>query len=201
MPKTQILVIGNGESRQGLDLPTLAKNKITVGCNALHRDFVVDHLICCDQRMVNEALINPANTKIYTRPDWIDKYQKFSRVVRVPELPYRGEARWDQPFHWGSGSYALLKAAELGNDIQLIGFDLYSKDSLVNNVYKDTANYLSKDKPAVDPNYWIHQFSMVFKSFPDKYFTIYNIGNWNMPDSWKLSNVNYKTLDTFTVTQ
>jgi hypothetical protein len=198
MPSTQILVIGNGESRLALDLPLLAKNKITVGCNAVHRDFAVDHLICCDQRMVNEALTNPLNTKIYTRPDWADKYQKFGRVFRVPDLPYKGEARWDQPFHWGSGSYALLKAAELGNDIELIGFDLVSKDKLVNNVYKGTSNYLTPDKPAVDPTYWIHQFYMVFRTFPDKYFTVYNTNEWTIPKTWKLANVSFKDIDTLT---
>jgi len=191
-------VLGNGESRLGLDLPLLTKNRITVGCNAIHRDFTVDHLICCDQRMVNEALTNTSNLKIYTRPDWADRYQKFERVFRVPDLPYKSEERWDRPFHWGSGSYALLKAAELGNDISLIGFDLYGSEKKVNNIYKDTENYLSKDKSAVDPSYWIHQFSMVFKIFSDKYFAVYNYKNWVMPESWKLANVVFKNIDTLT---
>lgn len=148
--------------------------------------------------MVNEALTNPANTKIYTRTDWSDKYQKFGRVFEVPDLPYKGEARWDQPFHWGSGSYALLKGTELGDNLILVGFDLIGKNKLVNNVYKGTDNYLSPDKPAVDPSYWIHQFSMVFKTFPDKYFTIFNTDDWPIPETWKLANVSFKTIDTLT---
>ena len=200
MSNLTTLVIGNGESRSALDLKAITQNKITVGCNAIHRDFTVDHLICCDQRMVNEAVQNYKNNNslIYTRLDWADKYKKFSNVLRVPELPYQGESRWDQPFHWGSGSYALLKSTELGNNIFLIGFDLYGNNQLVNNIYKDSNNYLEKNKPAVDPNYWIHQFSMVFKLFPDKYFTIFNYVGWKMPESWHLANVNFKNIDTLT---
>lgn len=200
MLKQQTLVIGNGESRQGLNLSALAQNKITVGCNALHRDFTVDHLICCDQRMVNEALQNPKNNNsiIYTRANWSDSYKKFPNVCRVPDLPYKGKDRWDQPFHWGSGTYALLVAASISDNISMIGFDLVSKSKTVNNIYKGTDNYSKPDSQSVDPVYWIYQTSMVFRSFPDKYFTIFNDDGWNIPDSWKLSNVNYKTLDTLT---
>lgn len=193
------LVIGNGESRLGLDLKTIAQNKITVGCNAVHRDFAVDHLVCCDQRMVIEAVknLNNNNTRIYTRSDWVNTFAKLG-VHRVPELPYTGDQRWDQPFHWGSGGYALLVAVGLSNHVDIIGFDLMSTTGKVNNLYKDTKNYSKADQHPVDPTYWIHQTSMVFNSFPDKYFTVFNYSDWKMPESWHLANVNFKSIDTLT---
>ena len=191
----QSLVIGNGESRQDLNISLLIDNYTTIGCNAVHRDIDVDHLVCCDQRMVREAVENSVG-KIYTRENWADTFKKFPQVFRVPDLPYTGLLRMDQPFHWGSGSYAVLLAATLSDNISLIGFDLYGTNNCVNNVYKNTANYSEADKRAVDPTYWIYQISKVFSLYPDKYFTVFNRSNWPMPDSWHLNNVKFKTLDT-----
>ena len=58
---SQALVIGNGESRRHVDVSTYTQHTL-IGCNAIHRDLNVDHLICCDRRMAEEAVTNP-NTK------------------------------------------------------------------------------------------------------------------------------------------
>ena len=192
----QILVIGNGESRRPVNIDQIKQNYITIGCNAIHRDVSVDHLVCCDQRMVREAILNFANKKIYTRSDWYKSFQKFPTVLELPSLPYIGNMRADEPFHWGSGPYAVLLAAQLGDTVSLIGFDLIGNGQLVNNIYKGTENYSSADSHAVDPSYWVYQISKVFELFPDKYFIIYNKEDWAMPDSWKLGNVEFKNIDT-----
>jgi hypothetical protein len=189
------IAIGNGESRAGINLTNLS-NRITVGCNAVVRDFPVDHLVCVDRRMVREALQHTnCPNNVYTRQDWISEFKHLSKVLPVPKLPYQGTSRVDEPFHWGSGPYAVLKAAELADRIELIGFDLWSNDKHINNLYKGTNNYNSVDHRAIDPKYWIHQVSMVFTHFPDKYFTIYNLAEWQLPDSWCLANVSFKSLD------
>jgi hypothetical protein len=186
-----VLAIGNGESRAGIQFANIQ----TVGCNAIHRDQRVDHLICCDRRMVREALASPnPPTAIYTRPDWV---KEFPKVQTVPDLPYKGTHRSDEPFQWGSGPYAVLLAAMLSDQIEMIGFDLDSVDNKVNNVYKGTTNYLGTDARAVDPSYWINQVAKVFTSFPHKYFTIYNTHSWQQPLVWCLDNVKFKTLDLF----
>ena len=51
-----MIVIGNGESRKGIDINELQSEK--VGCNAIIRDFTVHHLVCCDKRMVAEAILS-----------------------------------------------------------------------------------------------------------------------------------------------
>jgi hypothetical protein len=49
-----MLVIGNGESRASVNIDKLNYTKI--GCNAILRDFSVDHLVCVDRPMLLEAL-------------------------------------------------------------------------------------------------------------------------------------------------
>ena len=47
-------VLGNGTSRKSLNLQTLKTKGITYGCNALYREFVPDHLVCVDTKMIIE---------------------------------------------------------------------------------------------------------------------------------------------------
>ena len=195
--------IGNGESRKDIDINSLSSFK--VGCNAVMRDYTVDYLVCVDRRMVQEAIDRKANehSLVYTRPDWFKNYSNHKRVRVVPELPYVGNERWDEPFQWGSGPYAVLIAARFSKErtVNLIGFDLYSNTKTVNNVYKDTPSYDSSDKRAVDPRYWIHQIGMVFRCFPKIQFTIYQDPSWELPQAWnypnvsvdKISNISYNT--------
>jgi len=183
-----MLVIGNGESRSTINLKNLTDTKI--GCNAILRDTKVDHLVCVDKRMLKEAVTSSYHqtAKVYTRKDWWTQYRLEKNIRPVPELPYASYERWDQPWHWGAGPYAVLLACKLSNDIKLIGFDLYGNDGKVNNVYKDTANYNMSYKRAVDPSYWIHQIGILFSLYTDKQFTIYQ-DNWTLPKAWNYTNV------------
>ena len=198
---SQALVIGNGESRSHLDLNSLKINNILIGCNAIHRDIVVDHLVCCDRRMVEEAVKNPdtVNTEIYVREDWFKYYrkiQKLKNIKQVPALPYQGEAKRDRPEHWGSGGYAVLVAAELGfTNITLVGFDLYSKNNKVNNVYKGTTNYAAPDSHAIDHSYWVYQIAKVFDLFPKINFVVLNNNDWIMPREWLKQNVRFENIE------
>lgn len=185
-----ILVLGNGESRLQVDLSKLPETKI--GCNAIHRDYLVDFLVAVDRRCVAEGLTS--QIPIYTRTEWVNQFNS-TQVIPLPELPYTGSSRADDPIHWGSGPYAVLLAATFGDKIKLLGFDLWGCGDYINNVYKGTQNYNKSDYRAVDPSYWIHQISKIFECFPDKYFLIYNRPEWNMPNSWKRTNVEFKTLD------
>jgi len=183
--------IGNGESRTKIDIDKLVGTK--VGCNAIFRDYDIDHIVCVDKRMMDEALQTGANqtSLLYTRKDWWYRYSDFKRTRIVPELPYAGSERWDDSFQWGSGPYAVLLAAKQTtvDKVDLIGFDLYSDTKKVNNVYKDTQNYDPADKRAVDPRYWIHQIGKVFECYPNINFTIYQKDGWQLPKAWKHTNI------------
>lgn len=185
-----MLVIGNGESRTNVDIDAI--DSIKIGCNAIHRDFKVNHLVCVDRRMVNEAVEQGVNEHalVYTREDWISQYTpKYKRIRQVPDLPYVGSDRWDEPFQWGSGPYAVLLGAKMNEEVSLIGFDLYSTTNNVNNVYKDTNGYDASTKRAVDPRYWIHQIGKVFEIYRRRTFTIYQQQDWELPKVWNYPNV------------
>jgi hypothetical protein len=151
--------------------------------------------------MVNESVGNKKISSIYTRPRYYKDFYKVlqkEKVKNLPDLPYEGSLKPDQPEHWGSGPYAVLLAAELNfKDILLVGFDLYGKNNLVNNVYKGSNNYLPENKSAVDPSYWIYQMRKVFLHYSNKNFKIFNYENWQCPTDWQLPNVEVFGLDKF----
>ncbi len=180
-----MLIIGNGESRSGIDLNKINMPKI--GCNAVFRDCYTEHLVCVDRPMVKEAISFGAteDRTVYTRSDW---YMRFN-IEPVPNLPYQGAAKADDPFNWGSGAYAVLLGATLSSTVGLIGFDLYSSNGKINNVYKDSENYKHSDHSAVDPRYWIYQIAQVVSHFPQTQFTIFQTDAWQLPNSWKKSNL------------
>lgn len=190
----QAVVAGNGESRLSFDLFFLKSQFTIFGCNAAYRDNNIDHLVCCDRRMVKEFLVSEKTniTKVYTRPDWKNMFDP-SGVSFLPDLPYQGIERQDQPRHWGSGPYALLLAASMNFEkIFMIGFDLYGHGALVNNVYKGTDNYQGTQTNAVNPSYWIYQVAKVFEYYKDTEFCVIQPNDWKMPKSWKFSNVSVK---------
>jgi len=197
MPRA--LVIGNGESRRQFDISTYPDH-VLIGCNAIHRDLNVNHLICCDRRMAEEAVNNPdtKDTEIYVRDHWhhyFRKIRQYKNINLLPEVPTRGELKKDQAEHWGSGGYAVLLSAVLGHEeVAMIGFDLYPIDHAVNNIYKGTVNYARTGSQAVDPSYWIYQIAAVFIYHPNTTFVIYNRSDWNMPPEWQKNNVKFIAL-------
>ena len=89
----------------------------------------------------------------------------------------------------------MLLGAKLSEQVNLIGFDLHSQTSKVNNVYKDTKGYDASTKHAVDPRYWIHQIGKVFELYRKRKFTIYQTNDWKLPKCWNYPNVSLDTLD------
>ena len=182
-----MIVIGNGTSRTRINLNNLHEEKI--GCNAIFRDYFVEHLVCCDKRIVKQAL--PFHKNIYTRSRWNQEF----KVNAVPDLPYKGKDRKDDPFHWGTGPYAVLLGTTLSKNIKMIGFDLYGNNGKVNNVYSDTEGYNSSDSSQVDHSYWLYQISKIFRYYPNTKFTIYQDKDWKFPKGWNYANVSLDTLD------
>ncbi len=198
------VVIGNGESRKPIDIQKLTGRIILIGCNAIHRDAIVDHLICVDNRMVEEAVanINTSETNIYVRSSSYNLFhtvQRRKNILLVPPIPNQSTDRIDQSRNWGSGSFALLIGAQLPNvnKIYLLGFDLYGIDSFVNNLYKNTKNYSDEQSHAINPDYWINQSLKIFKLYPNKEFVIVNQSNWKIPNQWCLENVRVELIENF----
>jgi hypothetical protein len=127
--------------------------------------------------------------------DALNRKESCGGHYRV-EYQEQGEAKRDQPDHWGSGGYAVLVAAELGfENISLVGFDLYSKNNKVNNIYKGTNNYAAPDSHSIDYNYWVYQVSKIFHLYPSTQFTILNQSDWVLPGDWQLPNVQFRNIE------
>ena len=181
-----VTVIGNGESRKNFDLYSLTFLGETVGTNAVHRDFIPDYLVCCDRRMCSEALNNGYKNPLYTRSDWRSQFSYWKNVRVLPDLPYEGDKRPDDPFQWGSGGHALNVACTLGPQfVVMLGFDLYGINKLTNNIYKDTEHYNGKEKDAVDPSYWIYQTAKLFEHYPKIKFLQIQPDDWEPPAEWE----------------
>lgn len=179
MPIRTSFVIGNGESRKDIDLESCKKRGLTVGCNAIVRDFEPHIVSAADQRMVEQIINSKYFGKIYTRPDWNVKLM----VDEYPQLPYEGKDRFDNPWHWNSGPHAVNIACQSKhagwfgkktNLCFLLGFDLKQSDN-PNNIYKNTQGY---DNKVVDPTHWHYQLNKLFQCYSEVSFV------WVVPDDF-----------------
>mgnify|MGYP001356055921 CR=1 FL=1 len=194
-----VTIIGNGESRLGFDLQPLKKFSTVVGCNAQFRDYNFDYFVCADRHMCQEAVNTVGKqTIIYTRDKWADMFAMWPNVKKLPALPYEGDKRQDEPFHWGTGPYAgVLGLTFKPKAIFMLGFDLHplTKDK-PNNMYTGSEGYTYIKRP-VDPSYWIYQFhKLMGYSDPDTRWIVVNHDRWEMPKEWSdHSNVYQETYD------
>ena len=183
-----VSIIGNGESRRGFDLSPLKSFSTVIGCNAIHRDYVTEYLVCADRHMCQQAMNAVGKgTTIFTRDKWSDQFANWPNVRKLPDLPYSGDKRQDEPFHWGTGPYAgVLGLTFKPKAIFMLGFDLYSSDkSTPNNMYTGSEGY-TYIKRAVDPSYWIYQFhKLMGYSDPSTRWIVVNSPDWKMPEEWK----------------
>lgn len=199
MPIRPSFVIGNGESRQGIDLEACKKNGLTVGCNAIVRDFHPHIVSAADQRMVEQIKQSKYQGRIYTRPDWNSKLL----VEAFPELPYQGNKREDNPWHWNSGPHAVNIACaskhagwftKKTNLCFLIGFDLTQTDAC-NNMYKGTDGY---DNKVIDPKYWHYQIDKLLGLYANITFVWIAPNNYKCPTQWqKHDNFFRESVDNF----
>ena len=151
-------VLGNGVSRQAVDLNQLRSLGKIYGCNALYRDFTPDVLVATDKPIATEIQNSgyPIKNKFYTRKP-IDNLG----AVKVPH-DYYG---------YSSGPLATSIAALDGNHlIYMIGFDMGPVNSKFNNIYADTDFYRKSDATPVFTGNWIKQIRKIAEDFPKTQF-------------------------------
>lgn len=105
-----------------------------------------------DQKTIDELL-----SKHHRWITWCEEYGD-DEVYLISE-EYSG---------WSAGPIAVRTAISNENptDIFLIGFDMGSSDGKVNNMYKDTDNYLSSDAAVTPDTNWIQQHKQNFLDYP-----------------------------------
>ena len=182
----RVFAIGNGESRNPIDLNELRSHGIIYGCNALYRDFQPDALVCVDPAMKTEIWNTDylLEHKAYFK-DWTDAkpLPTYSGTVILPTMPGVLDSPKkiinsndvvekkfpDDVFRcgWASGPTSVMIACieEEPDEVYLIGHDLYSTTEFFNNVYKDTKNYLGPETPPCPPDNWITQLKWCFNDF------------------------------------
>ena len=148
-------VLGNGVSRQSVDLTVLKTLGTVYGCNAIYREFVPDVLISTD---------SPISERIQQ-----EGYgQQHVHYTRKP-LPDSGSRRIAQKyFGYSSGPVAASQAAIDGaTAIYLIGFDLGpTRTGRFNNCYADTEFYKKSSANPTFTGNWVRQLQTIMKDYP-----------------------------------
>ena len=133
-----IVVIGNGPSRQGFDLNIFTGKAVTVGCNAIYRDYPeVDYVTWIDEGVAEELqTAGWAPTKCMP-PSEDDLYEPAEY-----NPPYR--------FKNNAGALAIQKVMKNKPDINnepvyLLGLDCFlAEGDFLGNIYLGTPNFPSK---------------------------------------------------------
>jgi len=174
-------VIGNGTSRNPINLQSLKPFGKIYGCNALYRDFIPDYLIAVDTKMVLE--LNKAGIQ-HQVETWTNPNRAYAEMHGFNFFqPSKG---------WSSGPTALWHASENTNydTIYILGFDYEGTGQTVNNVYADTQNYKASTEKATYYGNWLKQTVVTCQNNPKKrYIRVVGDSFFTPPDLKKLDNI------------
>ena len=152
-------VLGNGVSRQAIDLTVLKTLGTTYGCNAIYREFEPDVLISTDVP-ISERIQHDGYSQTHTH------------YTRKP-FPDSGARRVAQKyFGFSSGPVAVGQAALDGAvAIYLIGFDMGpTRNGRFNNIYADTEFYKKSSANPTFTGNWVNQIKTIARDFPKTSF-------------------------------
>jgi len=148
---SRAFVLGNGVSRQDVDLNNLKHFGPIYGCNALYRDFTPTALISTD-RPISERIQDSGyskNNRFYTR-----RPVPGSGALPVPQ----------KYFGYSSGPIATSIAAIDGaRVVYLIGFDMGPANNHFNNVYANTEFYKKSSAVPTFTGNWVTQIKTIMR--------------------------------------
>lgn len=152
-------VLGNGVSRQAVDLSVLATLGEVYGCNALYREFAPSVLVSTDAP-ISEQIQRSGYSK--TRRHYTRKPLSNSGALRIP----------DQYYGFSSGPAAVgIAATDRNRTIYLVGFDMGpTRQGMFNNVYAGTEFYRSTTSVPTYTGNWVRQLLQIAKDFPKTSF-------------------------------
>jgi hypothetical protein len=184
---TRAFVLGNGVSRNQVDLELLRTLGPVYGCNALYRTFAPDVLVSTDapisQRIQQDGY--SANHVHYTRKPLPDSGSR-----RIPA----------QYFGFSSGPVAVgLAALDHHRAIYLIGFDMGpTKTGKFNNIYADTEFYKKSSNPPTYSGNWTRQLKTIAKDFSKcSFFRIQGDTTAEISDLRNIKNLAHMTMADF----
>jgi len=184
---TTAFVLGNGVSRQNIDLHTLQQRGRIYGCNALHREHVPDVLVSTDRPIAEHIQHSgySANHRFYTRRP----------------LPDLGAQQIPKPyFGFSSGPVAVGLAAVDGcRRIYLLGFDLGpSPEKTINNLYAGTEFYKPRGSTPTFTGNWIRQLVQIMREHRQVRFTrVHGVTTAHIPQFDDVPNLSRLDLAVF----
>jgi hypothetical protein len=184
---TRAFVLGNGVSRQGVNLHQLRHLGKIYGCNALYREFTPDVLIATD-KPIAEQIQNSG-------------YSQQHRFYTRKPIGGLGALPLDKKYYgYSSGPNAVGVAVQDGHRlVYLVGFDMGpTEDNTFNNMYADTEFY---KKIGSNPTYtgnWIKQLLTVMSDYPfTQFIRVYGKTTAKIPELESVPNLEHLDLATF----
>jgi len=180
-------VLGNGISRQHIDVNTLLKLGTVYGCNALYRTHTPHVLVSTDR---------PISTTIQE-----SGYAHKNRFYTRRPSPESGAQSVPKQYHgFSSGPIATgIACNDLNRRIYLLGFDMGpTVVGKFNNVYAGSEFYKSTDANPTFTGNWIRQLSTVIRDFPSVEFVrVCGDTTADIPDFQSLTNLQSITIGDF----
>ena len=192
-------VLGNGESRRGIDINDLKEKGTVYACNAVYRIHQPHWLVAVDPKMMLEIAETDyvVHNKVYS--NFNSQYNKVSKLM--------DHVTWSKPsLGWSSGPTALKLACDHGiKEIYILGFDYQglkedSKNNIfkLNNVFGGTRNYKKPNDQATFYGNWMNQTKRCLQDYPDVKFRRVIPKGWFQPKDleWK-DNFDHSTTEEF----
>ena len=192
-------VLGNGESRKGIDIDDLKQKGTVFACNGVYRTHRPDFLIAVDPKMLLEIAESDylIHNKVYS--NFNVQYNKVPKIL--------DHCQWFKPsLGWSSGPTALRLACDRGfKDIYILGFDYQghseSKNKQrfrFNNIFKDTRNYKKSNDEATFYGNWMNQTKRCLQDFKDVKFHRVIPQGWFKPKDLEWNgNIDHPTTEEF----
>jgi hypothetical protein len=187
------LIIGNGDSRLGVDLRLVANHRAgirgtnrlqTYGCNALYQDYAPDFLVVTGPEIVQEV----------SRTDYVNENVVYASSWAVAEYPKKFYLIPQNP-NWNAGALATYLACFDGHKkIFLLGFDGNDTANHNYNVYAGRSGYPPRNQ-TVTEDYWIQSMDMIFRTYPDvEFIRVAPTATFRTPEAWKY-RTNFRTIN------
>ena len=192
-------VLGNGESRKGIEINDLKEKGTVFACNGVFRTHQPHFLIAVDPKMMLEISETDyvVHNKVYS--NYNAQYTKHQKLL--------DHVQWFKPsLGWSSGPTALRLACDQGfKEIYILGFDYQGLSEgnknnrfRVNNLFKDTRNYKKGNEQATFFGNWMNQTKKCLQDFKDVQFHRVIPTGWYQPKdlAWK-GNIDHPSTEEF----
>ena len=192
-------VLGNGESRKGIEINDLKERGTVFACNGVYRTHQPDFLVAVDPKMILEIAESdyPVHNKVWS--NFNNQYNKNQKIM--------DHINWLQPsLGWSSGPTALKLACDQGfKEIYILGFDYQghaegNKNNRFrfNNVFKDTRNYKKSNDEATFYGNWMNQTKRCLQDYKDvKFHRVVPTGWFTPKDLTWADNMNHTSIEEF----